>query len=56
MRLTIDSDPAEFESIKKFSEWILKLGDGKLSERNDGEAVINIPRDMLLIDSLDPIV
>lgn len=55
MRLTVDSDPAETESIKEFSEWILKLGDGKLSEPNDGEAVIDIPDDMLLMDSLDPI-
>uniref|UniRef100_A0A0D3D4V3 ATP-dependent DNA helicase n=1 Tax=Brassica oleracea var. oleracea TaxID=109376 RepID=A0A0D3D4V3_BRAOL len=55
MRLTVDSDPAEAESIKEFSEWILKLGDGKLSEPNDGEAVIDIPDDMLLMDSLDPI-
>ncbi|CAA7054895.1 unnamed protein product [Microthlaspi erraticum] len=56
MRLTVDSDPAETESIKEFSEWILKLGDGKLSEPNDGEAVIDIPDDMLLMDSLDPIM
>lgn len=56
MRLTVDSDPAEAESIKEFSEWILKLGDGKLSEPNDGEALIDIPDDMLLMDSLDPIM
>lgn len=56
MRLTVDSHPSEIESIKEFSDWILKLGDGKLSEPNDGEAVISIPSDMLLTDSLDPIV
>ncbi|XP_010479356.2 PREDICTED: uncharacterized protein LOC104758217 [Camelina sativa] len=56
MRLTIDSDPAEIKSIKEFSEWILKLGDGKLSQPNNGEAVIDIPGDMLLMDNLDPIV
>uniref|UniRef100_A0A1J3DHC5 ATP-dependent DNA helicase n=1 Tax=Noccaea caerulescens TaxID=107243 RepID=A0A1J3DHC5_NOCCA len=56
MRLTVDSDLSEIESIKVFSEWILKLGDGKLSEPNDGEAVISIPNDMLLLDSLDPLV
>ena len=56
MGLTIVSDPAEIKSIKEFSEWILKLGDGKLSEPNDGEAVINTPSDMLLMDNLNPIV
>lgn len=55
MRLTVESDPLEVDLIKEFSEWILKLGDGKLSEPNDGEAVIDIPEDMLLKDSLDPI-
>ena len=55
MRLSVDADPVENESIKEFSEWILKLGDGKLSEPNNGEAEINIPSDVLLMDSHDPI-
>ncbi|XP_020876690.1 ATP-dependent DNA helicase PIF1-like [Arabidopsis lyrata subsp. lyrata] len=55
MRLTVESDPLEVDIIKEFSEWILKLGDGKLSEPNNGEAEIDIPEDMLLKDSLDPI-
>lgn len=55
MRLTVESDPTEQDSIKEFSDWILKLGDGKLSEPNDGEATIDIPEDMLLLDSLHPI-
>ncbi|XP_013601568.1 PREDICTED: uncharacterized protein LOC106309027 [Brassica oleracea var. oleracea] len=55
MRLSVDADPAENESIKAFSEWILKLGDGKLSEPNNGEAEISIPSDVLLMDSHDHI-
>lgn len=55
MRLTVESDPAEVDSIKEFSDWILQLGDGKLSEPNDGEATIDIPEDMLLLDSFHPI-
>jgi len=56
MRLTVEADPTEEkDNIKEFSDWILKLGDGKLSEPNDGEAAIDIPEDMLLLDSLHPI-
>ncbi|KAL9816538.1 putative DNA helicase [Arabidopsis thaliana] len=55
MRLTVEADPTEKDNIKEFSDWILKLGDGKLSEPNDGEAAIDIPEDMLLLDSLHPI-
>ncbi|KAJ4910556.1 P-loop containing nucleoside triphosphate hydrolase protein [Raphanus sativus] len=35
--------------------WILKIGDGKLSEPNDGEAEIDIPSEFLITDSEDPI-
>lgn len=55
MRLSVDADPEENESIKEFSEQILKLGDGKLLEPKNGEAEISIPSDMLLMDSHDPI-
>lgn len=55
MRLTVESNPLEVDLIEEFSEWILKLGDGKLSEPNDGEAIIDIPEDILLKDSLNPI-
>jgi ATP-dependent DNA helicase PIF1 len=39
----------------KFSDWILKLGEGKLSEPNDGYAEINIPRELLILNFDDPI-
>lgn len=31
MRLAVHSDRSEMDSIKEFSDWILRLGDGKLS-------------------------
>jgi ATP-dependent DNA helicase PIF1 len=43
------------DEIKKFSEWLLKVGEGKLSEPNDGYADINIPKQLLLLDYTDPI-
>uniref|UniRef100_A0A0D3E6N5 ATP-dependent DNA helicase n=1 Tax=Brassica oleracea var. oleracea TaxID=109376 RepID=A0A0D3E6N5_BRAOL len=47
--------PAEAKDLKEFSEWILKVGDGKLSEPNDGEAEIEIPPEFLITDCNDPI-
>ncbi|KAK2385658.1 ATP-dependent DNA helicase PIF1 [Trifolium repens] len=43
------------EDIKKFSDWLLKVGEGKLSEPNDGYADINIPKQLLILDYADPI-
>ncbi|KAL0704043.1 hypothetical protein Bca4012_070468 [Brassica carinata] len=47
--------PAEAKDLQEFSEWILKVGDGKLSEPNDGEAEIEIPSEFLITDCNDPI-
>ncbi|XP_013726652.1 uncharacterized protein LOC106430407 [Brassica napus] len=33
--------PEEAADLRDFSDWILKIGDGKLAEPNDGEADIN---------------
>ncbi|CAJ2628103.1 uncharacterized protein LOC123889435 [Trifolium pratense] len=38
-----------------FSNWILKVGEGKLSEPNDGNAEIEIPEDLLIPTSDNPI-
>ena len=43
----------ELKDLQEFSEWILKVGDGKLSEPNDGEAEIEIPYEFLITDSND---
>ncbi|XP_056862974.1 uncharacterized protein LOC108853762 [Raphanus sativus] len=46
---------AEAKDLQEFSEWILKVGEGKLSEPNDGEAEIEIPDEFLIKDCNDPI-
>ncbi|CAN7004985.1 unnamed protein product, partial [Brassica rapa subsp. trilocularis] len=46
---------AEAKDLKEFSEWILAVGDGKISEPNDGEALIDIPEEFLIMDPKDPI-
>ncbi|XP_056848871.1 uncharacterized protein LOC130499009 [Raphanus sativus] len=45
----------EAKDLKDFSNWILKLGEGKLGEPNDGEAEIEIPSEFLITNSEDPI-
>ena len=41
--------------MKDFFEWILKIGDEKFDEPNDGMVDINIPNDLLIKDYFDPI-
>ncbi|XP_010484838.1 PREDICTED: ATP-dependent DNA helicase PIF1-like [Camelina sativa] len=45
----------EAESIKEFSDWILAVGDGKIAEPNDGEALIDIPDEFVIKNVDDPI-
>ncbi|RID60231.1 hypothetical protein BRARA_F03402 [Brassica rapa] len=45
----------EAKDLKEFSEWILAVGDGRVSEPNDGEALIDIPEEFLIMDPDDPI-
>lgn len=46
---------AEAKDLEEFSEWILAVGDGRISEHNDGEALIDIPEEFLIMDPKDPI-
>ncbi|XP_024961451.1 uncharacterized protein LOC112501915 [Cynara cardunculus var. scolymus] len=50
MRLTIDSETSEIEQTRVFY-----FGKGKVGGVNDGEAVVDIPHDLLITDSMDPI-
>ncbi|XP_023641963.1 uncharacterized protein LOC111831563 [Capsella rubella] len=38
----------EANDIQDFSNWLLDVGDGKISEPNDGEALIDIPEEFLI--------
>jgi len=46
---------SEAEDIKEFSKWILAVGDGRIVEPNDGEALIDIPSEFLITKAKDPI-
>ncbi|GJX76229.1 uncharacterized protein Tco_0323040 [Tanacetum coccineum] len=55
MRLKNGSGSSNTDDIKEFADWILKVGDGRLGGPNDGEAMIDIPDDILIKDCADPI-
>ena len=42
------------DELLDFAEYILKVGNGKLGGPNDGEATIDIPKDLLIKDASDP--
>ncbi len=53
--LQIGSSSSDVIELKEFSDWILNVGDRNIGENNDGEAEIEIPDDMLIKNSGDPI-
>ncbi|KAD4586201.1 hypothetical protein E3N88_23802 [Mikania micrantha] len=55
MRLTIGSEASNIQEIKTFAEWLLDIGEGKVGGFSDGEAIIHMPDDLLIADSLDPV-
>ncbi|CAH9060704.1 unnamed protein product [Cuscuta epithymum] len=55
MRLQKNLDMTSATELKEFSKWILDVGDGKISEPNDGYAEIKIPDEFLIKEFDDPI-
>ncbi|XP_021986951.1 uncharacterized protein LOC110883536 [Helianthus annuus] len=55
MRLTIGRSTSDIEDINNFAKWLLDLGEGNVGCSNDGEASIEIPPDLLIKDTSDPI-
>ncbi|XP_022013728.1 uncharacterized protein LOC110913191 [Helianthus annuus] len=54
MRFQVGSG-CDKNEIKEFADWILKIGDGKIGELNDGDGIIDIPEELLITDTVDPI-
>ncbi|KAM0041315.1 putative DNA helicase transcription factor B3-Domain family [Helianthus debilis subsp. tardiflorus] len=55
MGLTIGRSTSEIEDINNFAKWLLDLGEGNVGCPNDSEASIEIPPDLLINDTSDPI-
>ncbi|XP_021732167.1 uncharacterized protein LOC110698971 [Chenopodium quinoa] len=53
MRLQVRSSHLNLNKVKEFLEWILRIGDGKEGEPNDGETIIKIPDDILIKDEVN---
>ncbi|XP_022003995.1 uncharacterized protein LOC110901476 [Helianthus annuus] len=54
MRLTVGANASDIEEIKGFADWLLDLGEGKIGDSDDCEVVIDIPEDLLIKCSEDP--
>lgn len=55
MRLTCRSSSSTPKEIRKFYDWVLQIGDDKISEPNNGYAELSIPNEFLLSDFTDHI-
>ncbi|XP_035841591.1 ATP-dependent DNA helicase PIF1-like [Helianthus annuus] len=55
MRLRTGAESSNSDSIKKFAKWLLDIGEGNIGSENDGEAFIELPDDLVITDSDDPI-
>jgi ATP-dependent DNA helicase PIF1 len=55
MRLQNNSENGDSKETSDFAKWILEVGEGKISEPNDGHADIKIPPELLIPKSDKPI-
>ncbi|XP_021974699.2 uncharacterized protein LOC110869784 [Helianthus annuus] len=55
MRLTVGRPSSEVEEISNFVKWLLDVGEGNVGGSNDGEAIIEIPPELLIDSISDPI-
>ncbi|XP_022019108.1 uncharacterized protein LOC110919136 [Helianthus annuus] len=55
MRLTIGAESSNMKSIIEFAKWLIDIGEGNVGDDNDGDAIIEIPDDLLITDIYDPI-
>ncbi|CAH9084993.1 unnamed protein product, partial [Cuscuta europaea] len=55
MRVRSGSDDVNSAYIKRFIDWILKIGDGVLGDNEDGESYIDIPEEFLVPWISDPV-
>ncbi|XP_076908678.1 uncharacterized protein LOC143565661 [Bidens hawaiensis] len=54
MRLTVGCRSTNVENIREFADWLLDIGQGNVGGPNDGQSVIDISDDLLILNSVDP--
>jgi len=55
MRLTTGIHTTNIEKTDTFAKWLLDVGEGKFSDDNEGEQLIDIPDELLITNSFDPL-
>ncbi|KAL6582396.1 hypothetical protein OROMI_006410 [Orobanche minor] len=55
MRLKVDASTSDVIEAREFAKWILDIGDGTVGVNNDGEADVELPDDILIRDTNDPL-
>jgi hypothetical protein len=55
MRLTTSNGPDRRE-IEEFASWFLKIGDGEIGTVEDDMSTIDIPEELLILNSSDSFV
>ncbi|XP_021975067.1 uncharacterized protein LOC110870171 [Helianthus annuus] len=55
LRLSTSNDPSEIQETTNFANWLLDIGEGNVGGVNDGNAILQIPEDLLIKHSSDPI-
>ena len=56
MRLPNLHGTQDHTEVKEFADWILKIGDGESNMNDDGEMDIEVPRDLLITDPVEPFI
>ncbi|XP_076911350.1 uncharacterized protein LOC143569274 [Bidens hawaiensis] len=51
---TVGCRSTDVENIREFADWLLDIGQGNVGGPNDGQSVIDIPDDLLILNSVDP--
>ena len=55
MRLQVNNGTNDTAKLKEFSDWLIKVGEGKLGILSDGISEIQIPKDLLVKEVYSPI-
>ncbi|KAD4384901.1 hypothetical protein E3N88_25069 [Mikania micrantha] len=55
MRLSVGSDAMDMQQTNIFAKWLLDIGEGNVGGMNDGKAKVDIPYDLLINDSDNPL-
>lgn len=56
MKLLTGGTNSDVEKRKKFSEWVLGIGDGSIGEANDEDITVQIPQDWFITNFGDPLL